>query len=154
MTDRNAWGLHCPRRNVSRAAHSGFSLVSNWQFSIEAGAQMHFTGRHFTIRVSFSYFRGMLISHDFYCFFLLYHPLTTLPHHKNLPVNFLRNCSSLVQGLRSWEIPVTNWCTLYPGIWCKDCPVTTTGVKGRGDSFCSAPVCPRDVAAPRLRPSS
>jgi hypothetical protein len=31
---------------------------------------MQFTGRHFTIRVSFSCFGGMLISHDLYCFFI------------------------------------------------------------------------------------
>jgi hypothetical protein len=71
--------------------------------------------------------------------FFLLHPFPSLPHHKNLPVNFLRNTSSLVQGLRCWEIAVTNWCTLYPVIWCKDCPVATTGVKGKGGFFLLRP---------------
>lgn len=105
------------------------------------------TSRHFTIP---SFFLLLWVESWF--------PMTCIVSFIALPSPFLSvgDCSSLVQVLKSNEIPVANWCSPNSVIWCKDCPLTTTGVKvGGGVLFCSAPVCPRDMTpSPPLLPSS
>lgn len=141
--------------NSNRECHGSLSsfTVHSFRYSSENFGLCH--AHKCTVAILqfpcfFSYFQWNLDFPWLLLFLLLHYPSPSTPPQESVRLLSTRDWSSLVQVLKSYEIPVANWCTPNSVIWCKDCPLTTTGVKGRGGFFFAPPLSVHVIRPPLL----